>query len=276
MFFFLGCLWKLGCCLNWKWNTEWAGIRNRKHSWPRQFRSTPKKVSWRPTQHTCLVYNSHTCTYYMLIFFSAVLYVCTQYLKELKSCWVSIHQWQQLLHCLVQRANWLPHNGVHRLKLLPAIRHPSHHRTQRCSLGGGGEEGWNPFYNELSLSPPLTLTVTLTHSLSHSLPLPLTHSHSLPLTTVATNALALPPPGAEVLAPNCSIKERTELLTRGPSLVAPILYLQTAVCSVHFNTPQGDIQKATELSVKQLSEWDCHSLLQTSLQMRYTHLQMGC
>ena len=66
---------------------------------------------------------------------------------------------------------------------------------------------------------------------------------------MATKALALPPPGAEVLAPSCSIKERTEPLTRGPPLVAPILYLQNKIQYALQHASWGDIQKTAEVSV---------------------------
>ena len=147
----------------------------------------------------------------------------------------------------------------------------------RMLPGGGG--GMGVVSSLQWIFTPTHSHPTHSYSLSHHT-LPLTHSHShhtlpltLPLTTVATKALALPPPGAEVLAPNCSIKERTELLTRGPSLVAPILYLQTqhpVSTSIHST---GRRQHAW---VKLLLNWGyCRSLLQTRLQMGHTHLQNG-
>lgn len=43
---------------------------------------------------------------------------------------------------------------------------------------------------------------------------------------LAMQADADPPPGAEVLAPSCSTNERTVELTRGPSALLRIQYLQ--------------------------------------------------
>lgn len=42
---------------------------------------------------------------------------------------------------------------------------------------------------------------------------------------LATQAAADPPPGADVLADNCSTNERTVELTSGPSALLPIQYL---------------------------------------------------